>query len=53
MAHYVRTTRNAWGVFGRPPVGDIDPVIAAAAVEAEVFADHQEAWRGTSTSATS
>jgi DNA-binding SARP family transcriptional activator len=43
VAHYVRTTRNAWGVFGRPPIGDIDPVIAAAPVEAEVFSDHQEA----------
>jgi DNA-binding SARP family transcriptional activator len=43
VAHYVRTTRNAWGVFGRPPIGDIDPVIAAAPVEAEVFSDHHEA----------
>jgi DNA-binding SARP family transcriptional activator len=43
VAHYVRTTRNAWGVFGRPPIGDLDPVIAAVPVEAEVFSDHSEA----------
>jgi Bacterial transcriptional activator domain/NB-ARC domain len=43
VAHYVQTTRNAWGVFGRPPVGDIDPITSTAPVEAELFADHHEA----------
>ena len=43
MAHYVQTTRNGWGVFGRPPVGDIDPITSAAPVESERFASHHEA----------
>jgi hypothetical protein len=43
VAHYVRTTRNAWAVFGRAPVGDIDPDTVEVRVEAERFADHQEA----------
>jgi len=43
VAHYVRTTRNAWTVFGRAPVGDLDPVTSEVSVEAETFADHQEA----------
>jgi DNA-binding SARP family transcriptional activator len=43
VAHYVRTTRNAWSVFGRAPVGDLDPVTSEVSVEAESFGDHQEA----------
>ena len=43
VAHYVQTTRNAWGVFGRPPVGDIDPITSVTPVEAELFDDHHEA----------
>jgi DNA-binding SARP family transcriptional activator len=43
VAHYVQTTRNAWSVFGRAPVGDIDPITSTAHVEAELFADHHEA----------
>jgi DNA-binding SARP family transcriptional activator len=43
VAHYVQTTRHAWSVFGRAPVGDIDPITSTLPVEAEVFADHHEA----------
>jgi hypothetical protein len=43
VAHYVQTTRNAWSVFGRPPVGDIDPLTSIEPLEAELFADHREA----------
>jgi DNA-binding SARP family transcriptional activator len=43
VAHYVQTTRNAWNVFGRAPVGDINPITSTAPVEAEQFADHHAA----------
>jgi DNA-binding SARP family transcriptional activator len=43
VAHYVQTTRNAWSVFGRPPVGDIDQLTSTAPVEPELFTDHHEA----------
>jgi DNA-binding SARP family transcriptional activator len=43
VAHYVQTTRNAWAVFGRSPVGEMDPITSVTAVEAELFDDYHEA----------
>ncbi len=42
VAHYVQTTRNAWEVYGRAPVGAIDPITTQVSVEAERFSDHPE-----------
>src|SRR3954447_15789442 len=43
VAHYVQSTRNAWSVFGRAPVGDIDPIILTTPQQAEQFADRHRA----------
>ncbi len=39
VGHYVRSTRHAWHVFGRPPVGELDAVAGSDAISAESFED--------------
>ena len=46
MGHYLRSTRNAWRAFGRPPVGALDAVAEMEALHPEEFdsADDAVAW---------
>ena len=46
VGHYVTSTRNAWSVYGRPAVGELDPTTDLAEIQPETFAsvDDTVAW---------
>jgi DNA-binding SARP family transcriptional activator len=37
VGHYVRSTRNAWDSYGRPPIGDLDPAAELTGLQPETF----------------